>query len=67
MAEKFNQFKYQQQYNKEHYDRIEIVVPKGQRAIIRENAKAKGMSVSAYIGEAVKEKLERENSNLGKK
>ena len=67
MAEKFNQIKYQQQYNKEHYDRIEIVVPKGQKAIIRESAKAKGMSVSAYIGEAIKEKLERENFASGQK
>lgn len=34
---------------KERYDRIQLVVPKGQREIIKDRAAALGLSVNAYI------------------
>ena len=36
-------------YNSKTYDRIEIVVKKGDKDIIKQKATSKGMSVSEYI------------------
>ena len=36
-------------WNSEHYDRIEITVPKGARAELQAAAKRHGQSVAAYI------------------
>lgn len=36
-------------WNSEHYDRLEVTVPKGARAEIQAAAKRHGMSVAAYI------------------
>ena len=36
-------------YRKEHLERINIDVPKGNRDIYRAKAKAKGMSLQGYI------------------
>ena len=37
-------------YNAKAYDRINLVVRKGQKEQIQEYAKEKGMSLNAYIG-----------------
>lgn len=50
---KFNQIAYQNEFNKKNYDRIEIKVPKGKKAIITEAASAAGQSVSQYITQAI--------------
>ena len=55
--EEFNQIKYQHEYNKNNYDRIEISVPKGKKAIIKEAAKAAGQSVNEFISQAIAEKM----------
>lgn len=40
-------------YNLKAYDRIEITVPKGEKEKISEIAESVGMSVNAFIKEAV--------------
>lgn len=40
-------------YNKKAYDRIDIVVPKGKRAIIKAYAQAHGTSVNKFINDAI--------------
>lgn len=40
-------------YNKKTYDRIDVVVPKGKREIIKAFAKSKGMSTNQFINEAI--------------
>ncbi|MBQ8382141.1 MAG: antitoxin [Clostridia bacterium] len=40
-------------YNEKAYDRIAIVVPKGQKQIIKNFADANGMSVNAFIQQAI--------------
>ena len=45
----FNQFEYQNAYNKEKYDRITILVPNGKKSIIKEAAAAAGMSMNEFI------------------
>lgn len=54
---KFDQFKYQNEYKKKNYDRMEMLVPKGQKAVIKEKAAAAGVSVNEFIYSAVKEKM----------
>lgn len=53
----FNQIAYQNEYNKLNYDRIEIKVPKGKKAIIKEAAQAAGQSVNEFISQAIDEKM----------
>ncbi|MCI9367619.1 MAG: antitoxin [Oscillospiraceae bacterium] len=40
-------------YNKKAYDRIDLVVPKGKRKIIKEFARNKGVSTNKFINEAI--------------
>ena len=47
-------------YKKSNYDRIELVVPKGNKETIRIVAEASGQSINAYISTAVDEKMERD-------
>lgn len=47
-------------YRDKNYDRMELAVPKGMKARIKEIAKEEGMSSNAYIVEAVKEKYQRD-------
>lgn len=58
----FNQIKYQNEFKKKTYDRMELLVPKGQKAVIKEMAAAAGQSVNEFIYSAVKEKMEIKNN-----
>lgn len=46
--------RYKTRYNLQHYDRIELVVPKGMKQIIRDLARDRHMSVNAYIQDLVR-------------
>ncbi len=54
----FDQVKYQNEYKKKTYDRMELLVPKGEKAVIKEKAAAVGQSVNEFVYSAVKEKME---------
>ncbi len=58
--EEFNQIKYQNEFKKKNYDRFELVMPKGQKEIIRQRAKAAGQSLCEYINNAIAEKMAKE-------
>ena len=58
--EGFNQIKYQNEFKKKNYDRFELVMPKGQKEVIRQRAQASGKSISEYINTAVAEKMARD-------
>lgn len=47
-------------YKKNNYDRIEITVPKGQRAVFQAHAATLGESVNGFICRAVTETMERD-------
>ena len=51
--EDFNQIKYQNEFNKANYDRVEVNMTKGKKAIVKEAAAAAGQSVSEYINQAI--------------
>ena len=40
-------------YNKKAYDRIDIIVPKGKRAIIKDFAQKQGKSTNRFINDAI--------------
>ena len=44
------------------YDRINLTVPKGQKDLIQAHAAARGESVNGFIGRAITEAMERDNS-----
>lgn len=47
-------------YKKNNYDRIEITVPKGQRAVFQAHAEANGESVNGFITRSIREALDRD-------
>ena len=49
-------------WNEKTYDRINFVVPKGQKDIIKQAAEKVGKSVNAYIWEAVQMRMEQEQN-----
>ena len=53
----FNQIAYQNEFNKRNYDRIEIKVPKGRKAVIKAAATAAGQSVNEFISQAIDERM----------
>ena len=53
----FNQMEYQNKFIDEKYDRINLTVPKGEKAIIKEKATAAGESVNEYINKAIKQRM----------
>ena len=58
-AKEFNQIQYQNEYNKQKYDRITIMVPKGMKDELDAAAKAAGFkSRNEFIMAAIREKME---------
>jgi uncharacterized protein YgfB (UPF0149 family) len=54
----FNQNQYINDYIKEKYDRINLTVPAGKKAIIADRAAAVGKSVNAYLNGLIDTDLE---------
>jgi predicted HicB family RNase H-like nuclease len=59
----FNQIAYQNEFNKRNYDRIEIKVPKGRKAVIKAAATAAGQSVNEFIAKAIDERMEKDGDS----
>lgn len=49
-----NRTEYKNNFGREHYERINLVVPKGMKDIIKALASSKGMSVNAYMQDLVR-------------
>ncbi|MCI5937950.1 MAG: hypothetical protein MRZ36_08150 [Eubacterium sp.] len=58
MEKKFNQIAYQNEFIQKKYDRINFLIPKGEKATIKERAASKNQSVNAYIYELIKKDME---------
>lgn len=58
--EKSEAIKYNNDFNKKAYDRINLTVPKGQKKAIQTAAQAADESVNAYIYAAIVQRMERE-------
>ncbi len=54
----FNEIKYKNQYNKEHYARLSVQVPLGERGAIDEHWKSKGYkSFNAYVNDLIRKDM----------
>lgn len=56
---------YKNKFNKENYDRVTIMFPKGRKEEIKERALALNKSVNRYINDLVEEELRSEARNNG--
>lgn len=54
--------KWQNDYIAKTYDRINLTVPKGQKEVIQEHAAARGESVNGFIGRAITETMQRDQT-----
>ena len=52
-------------YVAKNYDRIEILVPKGDKEIIKAHAASNNESVNAFIGRAIAEAIQRDIAKSG--
>ncbi len=50
-------------YNKNHYDRMEMKVPKGEKESITEHAKEYDGTLNKFLNRAVKETMKRDKNN----
>jgi len=53
-----NRTDYKNRHKSDHYDRIELAVPKGMKQIIRDLASENHMSVNAYIQDLIRKDQE---------
>ena len=53
----FNQIEYQNKYNKEKYDRITIMVPKGDKERLQAYAQRLNLSLNAYINKIIENEI----------
>lgn len=49
--------KYKNDFIKETYDRVNLTIPKGKKAIVTEYAKSQGLSLNAYINKLIAEDM----------
>ena len=49
-----------QKYVKNHYDRILLRIPKGEKTVFQEAAAAAGLSLNTFITAAIREKIARQ-------
>ena len=53
---------YKNQWQKENVDRVNLVMAKGRKEIIKAHADSKGESVNGFINRAITEAMERDNA-----
>ena len=52
-------------WNAKAYDRVNLTMPKGQKAEIQVHAQARGESVNGFINRAISEAMERDSTAPG--
>ena len=58
----FNQVAYMNEYNRNNYDRVNLTMPKGKKAVVKERAKALNKSVNEYINDLINADLEQKEA-----
>ena len=56
-----NKIKRTREYNRENYEQLKMQVPKGMKEVIKAAAEKEGKSMTAFIMEAVNERLAKDN------
>lgn len=62
-----NRTEYKNQFYKEHYDRINLAVPKGEKERLKQGAATIGMSLNEYLYALACDDLASGESRFGKK
>lgn len=52
---------YKNQFNRDRYDRLGIMVPKGQKSIINEHAEKHGEKINTFVNRAINETMANDN------
>lgn len=50
-------YEYHNNYRDKNYDRIELIVPKGRKDLIKEHSKELGISVADYINKLIEKDM----------
>lgn len=58
---KFNQSEYANKWTAEKKDRLSIFVDKGQKAVIKDHASQKGLSLNGYVVQAINDRMTRDD------
>jgi uncharacterized protein (DUF1778 family) len=58
-AKKEDELSYIAKYQKDHYDRITVMAPKGKKEELRKAAELKNMKLSAFVLDCIEKELER--------
>lgn len=51
---------YINKYNAEKYDRVTVMLPRGEKEAVKEHATAQGEKVNTFIARAIRETMERD-------
>ena len=62
--EKANAIRYNNEFIKQAYDRINLTVPKGQKEVIQAAAEKRGESVNGFINRAISETIDRDAAQV---
>ena len=57
MTKEFNKIEYNRKFNEKSYDRISVLVPKGQKKIIAEYCAERGESLNGFINRLINEAM----------
>ena len=60
----FNQIKYQQQYNKEHYSQVKVELPKETKQELIAICNRQGISIRKFILNAIEDAKNKEKTTL---
>ena len=58
---KFNQSEYANKWTAEKKDRLSIFVDKGQKAVIKDHASRKGLSLNSYVVQAINDQMTKDD------
>ena len=58
----FNQVAYMNEYNRNNYDRVNLTMPKGKKAIVKERAAGLKKSVNEYTNDLINADLEQKEA-----
>ena len=62
--DKKNATEYKNKFNAENYDRYSLMLPRGTKEKIKAAADAAGLSVNAYINQAIAERMQSDKNNI---
>ena len=63
--DKANTIRYNNEFIKQAYDRVNLTLPKGQKDKIKAHAESRGESVNGFIVRAIEAQMERDTQDNG--